>query len=136
MAQTEPMAGAWHCAGTVSPSSDSGLGSEDEQLSGVSAEYEQLAADLTRALATETAGGEQGGDQGGESLSLLLTSANPARIDVRTLRRSKVRLSEAGVRLGGEQLATLHHGAVNSVTLLLCLTPAPVTQPRMQQSVM
>ena len=88
MAQTEPMAGAWHCAGNVSPSSDSGLGSEDEQLSGVSAEYEQLAADLSRALAADSAGGEQGG----ESLSLLLTSANPARIDVRTLRRSKVRL--------------------------------------------
>ena len=91
MAQTEPMAGAWHCAGNVSPSSDSGLGSEDEQLSGVSAEYEQLAADLSRALAEDAADSE-GGEQGGESLSLLLTSANPARIDVRTLRRSKVRL--------------------------------------------
>ena len=90
MAQTEPMAGAWHCAGNVSPSSDSGLGSEDEQLSGVSAEYEQLAADLSRALAADA--DNEGGEQGGESLSLLLTSANPARIDVRTLRRSKVRL--------------------------------------------
>ena len=92
MAQTEPMAGAWHCAGNVSPSSDSGLGSEDEQLSGVSAEYEQLAADLSRALAADS----EGGEQGGESLSLLLTSANPARIDVRTLRRSKVRLGRGG----------------------------------------
>ena len=101
MAQTEPMAGAWHCAGNVSPSSDSGLGSEDEQLSGVSAEYEQLAADLSRALAEDS----EGGEQGGESLSLLLTSANPARIDVRTLRRSKVRLGRGWV--GGEQLATV-----------------------------
>ena len=100
MAQTEPMAGAWHCAGNVSPSSDSGLGSEDEQLSGVSAEYEQLAADLSRALAADS----EGGEQGGESLSLMLTSANPARIDVRTLRRSKVRLGRGwgGEGLGGQ----------------------------------
>ena len=112
MAQTEPMAGAWHCAGNVSPSSDSGLGSEDEQLSGVSAEYEQLAADLSRALAEDS----EGGEQGGESLSLLLTSANPARIDVRTLRRSKVRLGRGWV---GGSWQLLHQSPVNSVTLLL-----------------
>lgn len=103
--------------GNISPSSDSGLGSEDEQLShlfenlgeqaeaatgGVRTLYE-----LTRALTIDTGLTTPGeithiGDishhrqdsscesESSESLSLLLTSQNPSRIDVKTLKRSKV----------------------------------------------
>ena len=102
--------------GNVSPSSDSGLGSEDEQLSHV---FENLGRnlgglyELTRALTIDTdvmTTAEEIRDIGGdisperqdssscesessESLSLLLTSQNPSRIDVKTLKRSKVSLS-------------------------------------------
>ena len=102
--------------GNVSPSSDSGLGSEDEQLSHV---FESLGKnlgglyELTRALTIDTdvlTTAEEIRDIGGdisperqdssgsesessESLSLLLTSQNPSRIDVKTLKRSKVSLS-------------------------------------------
>ena len=101
--------------GNVSPSSDSGLGSEDEQLSHV---FENLGKnlgglyELTRALTIDTdvltteeeirdigcdispqrqdsSGSES---ESSESLSLLLTSQNPSRIDVKTLKRSKVSL--------------------------------------------
>ena len=101
--------------GNVSPSSDSGLGSEDEQLSHV---FESLGKnlgglyELTRALTIDTdvlTTAEEIRDIGGdisperqdssgsesessESLSLLLTSQNPSRIDVKTLKRSKVSL--------------------------------------------
>ena len=101
--------------GNVSPSSDSGLGSEDEQLSHV---FENLGKnlgglyELTRALTidtdvltTEEEIRDIGGDisperqdssgsesESSESLSLLLTSQNPSRIDVKTLKRSKVSL--------------------------------------------
>ena len=99
--------------GNVSPSSDSGLGSEDEQLSHV---FENLGRnlgglyELTRALTIDTdvmTTAEEIRDISGdisperqdssscesessESLSLLLTSQNPSRIDVKTLKRSKV----------------------------------------------
>ena len=101
--------------GNVSPSSDSGLGSEDEQLSHV---FENLGRnlgglyELTRALTIDTdvmTTAEEIRDISGdisperqdssscesessESLSLLLTSQNPSRIDVKTLKRSKVSL--------------------------------------------
>merc|ERR1719411_466375 len=103
--------------GNVSPSSDSGLGSEDEQLSHV---FENLGRnlgglyELTRALTIDTdvmTTAEEIRDIGGdisperqessscesessESLSLLLTSQNPSRIDVKTLKRSKVSRSQ------------------------------------------
>ena len=99
--------------GNVSPSSDSGLGSEDEQLSHV---FENLGRnlgglyELTRALTIDTdvmttaeeirdISGDISGErqdssscesESSESLSLLLTSQNPSRIDVKTLKRSKV----------------------------------------------
>ena len=105
--------------GNISPSSDSGLGSEDEQLSHVFGNLGEAEAaaggvrtlyELTRALTIDTgltAPGEithigdisdishQGQDsscesEASESLSLLLTSQNPSRIDVKTLKRSKV----------------------------------------------
>ena len=97
--------------GNVSPSSDSGLGSEDEQLSHV---FENLGRnlgglyELTRALTIDTdvmTTAEEIRDispkrqdsssesESSESLSLLLTSQNPSRIDVKTLKRSKVSLS-------------------------------------------
>ena len=102
--------------GNISPSSDSGLGSEDEQLSHVFGNLGEAEAaaggvrtlyELTRALTIDTGlttPGEithigdishQGQDsscesEASESLSLLLTSQNPSRIDVKTLKRSKV----------------------------------------------
>ena len=102
--------------GNISPSSDSGLGSEDEQLSQLFenlGEAETAAGgvrtlfELTRALTIDTGLTTPGeithiGDisherqdsscesESSESLSLLLTSQNPSRIDVKTLKRSKV----------------------------------------------
>ena len=100
--------------GNISPSSDSGLGSEDEQLSHVFENLGEAEAggvrtlyELTRALTIDTGLTTPGeithiGDirhqrqdsscesEASESLSLLLTSQNPSRIDVKTLKRSKV----------------------------------------------
>ena len=102
--------------GNISPSSDSGLGSEDEQLSHVFGNLGEMEAasggvrtlyELTRALTIDTGLtapeeithigdiSHQGQDsssesEASESLSLLLTSQNPSRIDVKTLKRSKV----------------------------------------------
>ena len=102
--------------GNISPSSDSGLGSEDEQLSHVFENLGEAEAEaggvrtlyeLTRALTIDTGLTTPGeithiGDirhqrqdsscesESSESLSLLLTSQNPSRIDVKTLKRSKV----------------------------------------------
>ena len=99
--------------GNVSPSSDSGLGSEDEQLSHMFENLGEVEAgglrpmyELTRALTTDTElttpeirdiGGTSPDRQdssceseSSENLSLLLTSQNPSRIDVKTLKRSKV----------------------------------------------
>ena len=121
--------------GNVTPSSDSGLGSEDEQLSNI---YENIIAlddsdvrslyDLTKVLSIDCSGeGDDNYDKATqekeirdgllhqidsdtdsnnnivdsstfmthhseecENLSLLLTSQNPTRIDVKTLKRSKV----------------------------------------------
>ena len=121
--------------GNVTPSSDSGLGSEDEQLSNI---YENIIAlddsdvrslfDLTKVLSIDCSGeGDDNYDkvthekeirdgllhqidsdtdsnnnivdsstfmtphsEECENLSLLLTSQNPTRIDVKTLKRSKV----------------------------------------------
>ena len=99
--------------GNVSPSSDSGLGSEDEQLSHMFENLGEVEAgglrpmyELTRALTIDTELtipeirdiGDNSPDrqdsscesESSENLSLLLTSQNPSRIDVKTLKRSKV----------------------------------------------
>ena len=108
----------------ISPSSDSGLGSEDEQVSPI---YEnitfhhpldkslleitkQLSIDCLPSAGETTFAKKINGQQvtaqfdlnnnesssddlsdPGDNLSLLLTSQNPDRIDVRSLRRNKVR---------------------------------------------
>ena len=93
--------------GNISPSSDSGLGSEEEEQSTV---YENIQAiqshskslsDLTQALTINCDTGitvykwrgadEYTDDQDGGDLSLLLTTQNPARIDVKTLKKNKVK---------------------------------------------
>ena len=95
--------------GNISPSSDSGLGSEEEEQSAL---YENLPAlqscntktlsELTKTLTIkcDTEIGEEkiayscqdsdDSDCSSVNLSLLLTTQNPTRIDVRTLRKNKV----------------------------------------------
>ena len=109
----------------ISPSSDSGLGSEDEQVSPI---YEnitfhhpldkslleitkQLSIDCLPSVGETTvankiksqevtaqfdlnnneSSSDDLSEELGDNLSLLLTSQNPDRIDVRSLRRNKVR---------------------------------------------
>ena len=100
--------GADNLGGNISPSSDSGLGSEEEEQSAL---YENIPAlqssssktlsELTKTLTIkcDTEIGEdkiaytcQDSDDSDSSvsLSLLLTTQNPRRIDVRTLRKNKV----------------------------------------------
>ena len=100
--------GSDNLGGNISPSSDSGLGSEEEEQSAL---YENIPAlqssssktlsELTKTLTikcdTEIVEDKiaytcQDSDDSDSSvsLSLLLTTQNPSRIDVRTLRKNKV----------------------------------------------
>ena len=97
--------------GNISPSSDSGLGSEEEEQSAL---YENIPAlqsssnktlsELTKTLTIKCNNNNEIGedkiayscqdsddsDCSSVNLSLLLTTQNPTRIDVRTLRKNKV----------------------------------------------
>ena len=88
-------------ARNISPSSDSGLGSEEEEQSAVyeNVESNKTLSELTQELtincdndAAQEAGGYRwrGPGEFREDLSLLLTTQNPDRIDVKTLKRNKV----------------------------------------------
>ena len=114
VAMSDPWPSLVLADGNVSPSSDSGLGSEDEQLSHLFENLGEVEAgglrplyELTRALTIDTEvttpeirdiGDTERQDisscesesSSEENLSLLLTSQNPSRIDVKTLKRSKV----------------------------------------------
>ena len=113
VAMSDPWPSLVLADGNVSPSSDSGLGSEDEQLSHMFENLGEVEAgglrplyELTRALTIDTELttpeirdiGDTSPDrqdsscesESSENLSLLLTSQNPSRIDVKTLKRSKV----------------------------------------------
>ena len=97
--------GADNLGGNISPSSDSGLGSEEEEQSAL---YENIPAvqsgstktlsELTKTLTIKCDTEDkiaytcQDSDDSDSSvsLSLLLTTQNPSRIDVRTLRKNKV----------------------------------------------
>ena len=145
--------------GNVSPSSDSGLGSEDEQLSHV---YENLRVaeaeaggvrtlyDLTQALTidtelttvttpeirgvSDTSLRRQGSScerEAGENLSLLLTSQNPSRIDVMSLKRSKVSHLNRKILTTSRQLSHcciiselnsnyVSHSQINVICVFVC----------------
>ena len=115
VAMSDPWPSLVLADGNVSPSSDSGLGSEDEQLSHLFENLGEVEAgglrplyELTRALTIDTEvttpeirdigdtsperqdSSSCESESSEENLSLLLTSQNPSRIDVKTLKRSKV----------------------------------------------
>ena len=102
--------GSDNLGGNISPSSDSGLGSEEEEQSAL---YENIPAlqssstktlsELTKTLTIKCDNDNEIGEDKiayscqdsddsdcSVNLSLLLTTQNPARIDVRTLRKNKV----------------------------------------------
>ena len=116
VAMSDPWPSLVLADGNVSPSSDSGLGSEDEQLSHLFENLGDVEAgglrplyELTRVLTIDTEvttpeirdigdtsperqdSSSCESESSEENLSLLLTSQNPSRIDVKTLKRSKVR---------------------------------------------
>ena len=116
VAMSDPWPSLVLADGNVSPSSDSGLGSEDEQLSHLFENLGDVEAGglrplygLTRVLTIDTevttpeirdigdtsperqdSSSCESESSSEENLSLLLTSQNPSRIDVKTLKRSKV----------------------------------------------
>ena len=114
--------------GNISPSSDSGLGSEEEEQSAL---YENIPAlqssstktlsELTKTLTikcdnemgeekiADTCQDSDDSDYSG-NLSLLLTTQNPARIDVRTLRQNKVSLSS---KVNTRRLTNNKHSSVS-----------------------
>ena len=100
--------GSENLGGNISPSSDSGLGSEEEEQSALYENIPPIQSSSTKTLSELTktltikCDNKIGEDKIVDScqdsddsdcsvnLSLLLTTQNPARIDVRTLRKNKV----------------------------------------------